>query len=352
MLLAYPHEVWLMGLLTLGGVWLISYWWAKGLAQGLHLTRQIRFGWAQVGDRLEEQFTLVNQSRWPALWVEVLDQSTLPDYQPGRVTGVSGQGVNRWKTEGVCTRRGVFTLGPTLLRSGDPFGLYTVTVHQPDSTTLTVTPPVVPLPTIEVAPGGRAGEGRPQPNALERTVDAATVRPYHPGDARQAIHWPTSARREALFVRRFETTPAGDWWLVLDVDEQVQVGQGANSTLEHGVILAASLADRGLRAGRGVGLLAYGQTLTWLPPKQADAQRWQILRALATVTPGSHPLAELLAQPSFGRLASLIIITPNTGSGWIGRLPTLLRAKAVATVLLLDPLAFGGTADPQLVEFN
>src|SRR3712207_8713224 len=48
----------------------------------------------------------------PALWVEVEDHTTMPDYNVSRVTGVSGQSENRWKTQGVCTRRGLYMLGP------------------------------------------------------------------------------------------------------------------------------------------------------------------------------------------------------------------------------------------------
>ncbi len=348
--LALPHKSWLTLLLGLGGLWLTSYVWARSLAKGLQLNRNMRYGWAQVGDRLEERFVLTNRSWLPALWVEVVDHSTLPDYQAGQVTGVGYHSENHWKTSGVCTRRGIFTLGPTSLRAEDPFGLYTVSLHNPDSVTLTVTPPVVPLPTIEVAPGGRAGEGRSHQHALEQTVSAEGVRAYVPGDSLHAIHWPTTARRSALFVRQFQNTPAGDWWIILDLEDRVQAGQGQSSTEEHGVILTASLADRGLRTGRAVGLMAYGQDLVWLPPAQGDGQRWQILRALAVARLGLHSLADLLTQLPLGRLASLIIITPATDSQWIEALTPLLRRGAVATVLLLDPVAFGGTGKPKAVQ--
>ena len=345
---SYPHKVWLILLIGLSGLWLLSYFWARALGAGLSLNRQMRFGWAQVGDRLEEQFVLTNYAWPPGLWVEIEDHSTLPGYRVSQVTGVGQYSENSWTTAGVCTRRGIFTLGPTTVRASDPFNLYSIAIDYPETTTLTVTPPIVPLPAIEVAPGGRAGEGRPHPNALERTVSAATVRDYIPGDSLHAIHWPTSARRDDLYVRLFENTPAGDWWIVLDLDEDYQVGQGENSTEEHGVILAASLADRGLQQGRAVGLMAYSDSLIWLPPRPGDAQRLQILRALAIATPGVQALADLLAQPSFGRMASLIIITPNTESRWVETLSPLLRFNTVATVLLMDPVAFGGTraADP------
>lgn len=124
------------------------------------LTREMRYGWAQVGDRVEERFTLGNTSWVPALWVEIVDHSSLPGYQASRVTGIDGHSESQWSIWSVCNRRGAYILGPTTLRSGDPFGVYSVTLEFPVSTTMLVLPPVVPLPDIQIAPGGRAGEGR------------------------------------------------------------------------------------------------------------------------------------------------------------------------------------------------
>jgi hypothetical protein len=67
--LAVPYHGWMMLLVGLGGAWLIAFLWARSLARGLRLTRELRFGWAQVGDRLEERFTLINESWTPALWI-------------------------------------------------------------------------------------------------------------------------------------------------------------------------------------------------------------------------------------------------------------------------------------------
>ena len=118
--LVVPYRGWLMLLVGLGGAWLVSFLWARSLGRGLRLMREMRFGWAQVGDRLEERFTLVNAGFLPGLWVEVVDHATMPDYSASRVTGVGGTSQVRWHTEGVCTCRGLFTLGPTTLRTGDP----------------------------------------------------------------------------------------------------------------------------------------------------------------------------------------------------------------------------------------
>lgn len=347
-----PYRGWLILLVGLGGMGLLAYAWAHSLAHGLRLTREVRFGWAQVGDRLEERFTLTNTGWAPALWVAVRDHSTLPDYHVSRVTGLGGGSQSRWLTRGRCTRRGLFTLGPSSLESSDPFGIFTVTQHYPASTPVMVAPPVVPLPMIEVSPGGRVGDGRPRPFAPERTLHSAGSRAYLPGDDLRWVHWPLSAHQNSLFVRLFDGAPVGDWWLFLDLDQQVQVGEGGASTEEHGIILAASLADQRLRSGRSVGLALSGTAPVWLPPRPGATQRMAILRALALAEPGPPSLTEFLhgSRTALGHAHSLILITPAVEGAWLGALLPLMRRGTVPTVLLLEPRSFGGSADSRPLQ--
>jgi uncharacterized protein (DUF58 family) len=241
--------------------------------------------------------------------------------------------------------RGLYVLGPTTIKTSDPFGIYTITIQDTASATLMVMPPVLPLPTIQVAPGGRAGEGSPRVNAPERTVNSASVREYLPGDSLRWIHWPTTARRGDFFVRVFDGSPAGDWWIILDLNQNDQIGKGQNSTQEHGIILAASLADLGMRNGHSVGLLTHGDHLVWLPPRMSDQHNWEILRSLAIIESGQRPLSELLetAGSSLGQNTSLIIITPSVEGPWIKALLGLRRQGIVPTVMVFDPLSFGGS---------
>lgn len=333
-----PYPGWVILATGLGLTWVACYVWMSSLAYGLSLQREMRFGWSQVGDRLEERFSLRNNSPLPALWVEIRDSSTMPGYQPSRAIGTAALSSISWHTEGVCGRRGLFTLGPTLLRSGDPFGIYEIQIKDPATATLVVMPPVIPLPDIRVSPGGRVGEARPRSGAPEQTVAVSSVRPYLPGDSLRSIHWRTTARRDSPFVRIFDGTPSGDWWIFLDLEQRIQAGQGDDSTVEHGVILAASLAERGLADRRAVGLVVNAQELVWLPPQEGSSRRWEVLRALALVEPTARPLAELLrkTKPAIGRRSSLILITPNTDADWIETLLPLMWLGAVPTVLLLD----------------
>src|SRR5215210_92078 len=153
-----PSRVWVILLIGIGGTWLACWWWARGLARSLQFEREMRFGWAQVGDRLEERFTLIDQFMLPATWVTLQDHSTLPDHYASVATGVDGSSTSQWKINTQCTRRGVYILGGTTLETGDPFGIYTLTLEDPTSSTLAVMPPVVSLPKFQIPSKGWAGD--------------------------------------------------------------------------------------------------------------------------------------------------------------------------------------------------
>jgi uncharacterized protein (DUF58 family) len=148
-------------------------------------------------------------------------------------------------------------------------------------------------------------------------------------------------------VRTLESTPAGDWWIWLDLDQSTQAGEGENSTLEHSIILAASLAERGLSAGRSVGLIVNAQELVWLAPQSGEFQRLSILRALATVEPSPHSLAEQLESlsPAAERSASVIFITASVQVEWTTAMLSLRQQSTPPTVILLDPSSYGGAVD-------
>jgi uncharacterized protein (DUF58 family) len=337
-----PSKIWQSLIVTFGGLWLIAGLWAWSLKKNLQLTREVRFNWAQVGDALEEQFTLINNGVLPATWVEVIDHSNLPGYSAARAIGIENNSTNTWHTNGICMRRGLYELGGTTLRSGDPFGIYTVEIFLPEKSTLLVMPPVVPLPAVEIMPGGSMGDGHPRPNIVDQTVNASTVREYVHGDSQKLIHWPTTARRGKLYSRLLDGSPASDWWIVLDVDSKVQVGEGWENTIELGIILAASLVDRGLRARHSVGLLANGTQTVWLKPQSSESHRLEIFRALAALEPGQLPLSELLerANPKLGNRMSLIVITPSIKADWLPSLTHLLWKGISPTVMLMDPASF------------
>lgn len=352
MQLVDPSRVWIILLIGIGGAWLVCWWWARGLARSLHFEREIRFDWAQVGDNLEERFTLKNPFMLPATWVTIHDHSTLVDHHTSIATGVDGAGTSQWHILTQCTRRGVYTLGGTTLETGDPFGIYTITLEDPTSSTLAVMPPVLSLPKFQILSNGWAGESKPARHSLEETINASHPREMAPSDPMRLIHWKTTARQGKFFVRQFEGTPAGDWWIVLDLHKGSQVGVGWDSTEEHGIILSSSLAAQGLNEDHPVGLAINGNEPDWLPPRRNEYQLRSLLKALAVASPSEMHLKDYLrrAGQSLSSHCSLLIITACADMEWAQSLLPLMWRGIVPTIFLLDPISFGGSAEPNAIS--
>ncbi len=321
------------------------YYWAREMADKVTLERERRYGWAQVGDIVEERFALRNASWLPVLWAEVRDHSTLPGYTASRVTGVDGHSATRWQIEGECRRRGVFTLGPVEVRMSDPLGLFTTSLRVGEQSSFVVYPTISALPPLDLPRGAAPGQMRATVRASAHTPIASSVRPYAPGDPSHRIHWPTTARRGELYLKELDREPAGDLWIVLDLHSAVQAGEGEFSTAEYGITLAASLADALLRQNRAVGLLYDGGEPALLRPQWGQAQLWRILRSLAaTPAAGRRPLGELLGEavPVLGHGLAATLITPSTDPEWLPALLELQQRSIATSVVLLDAVSFGG----------
>ena len=158
--LAFPYRGWMILLVGLGGAWLVGRLWAGALRDGLALKREARFQWSRVGDRMIERLTLVNTSAFPAPWIELIDQSSGPLMRHSRAFSIGRRTSLRWHETLVCRQRGRFVIGPTRLRTGDPFGLFEVEIELSETVSLLVLPPVIPWESLPAFNRGRDEEGR------------------------------------------------------------------------------------------------------------------------------------------------------------------------------------------------
>ena len=349
-----PHPVWLALLISLIGLYGVGLLWVRSQAPFVNAVRERTGTILVAGDKLQEDFELVNNSRLPVIWAEFIDESDLPRKIPGRVVACGAFSFYRWRNEVVCERRGVFRLGPHRLRFGDPFGLFEVEVVSDVTDVLLIYPRVAHLPEFEL-PHGSAGESRRRRRPLRGSLPSASVNEYAPGDSLRHIHWRSTARRGRLMVKELEIEPSGDVWIVLDLNRKAQSGEGSQGTLEYSVIVAASLAAKLLFEGerRAVGLLTVsgelstaGQSVILEPPSQDEppelergdlhrqvekqavivpplpgpAQLWRILSALAPVETTNVSLADLLhnSREVLGSRRTLIVVTAQVNVDAVG----------------------------------
>lgn len=359
-----PDRIWNSLLVGVGGLFVAAYIWARTLAGGLRAARQLEFGWVGVGDRLEEQFELVNAGWLPAFWIEIQDDSNVLGYRAALVRSVNA-GSTHWRQNAICQQRGQFRLGPWRLISGDPFGFFRVTHTFPISDEIIIHPPIHSHVPVPLPAGQSDGRARARQRAWQATINAAGARHYQPHDPYRWIHWPTLAHTGELYVREFDLDAAGDIWIYVDMEASSQLAltddptNGLNSTAEHAIIIAAALAAQALRQNRGVGIACYGQTPQVIPPARGQGQQWRILRALALAqADGAAPLQTGLHDlgQQVGRNTAVVIITPNGATAWLAAGAALTqRAQrgqrgGRSTVILLDRPSFGGTGNSQALR--
>ena len=348
-----PNTVWTLLLIALGGLYAISYIWVRALHQHLHGERVLQQSWISVGDYLTERFFLHNDSRMPALWVELTDFSNIPDYRPSVAYEVGARSTYKWRQTAMCWQRGRFVVGPWRLRSGDPFGIFELVIDYTATDEMIIHPPVDTELKFSLPTGLQEGDIRGRDRAFQTTSNISTVRQYQPMDPLNWIHWPTTARTGNLAVREFDVEAAGDAWLLIDLDATWHVGSGLESTEEYGVLLASALTARILAENRAVGLATYGPEPQILPAQKGAQQQWNVLRSLAVLAAdGSTPLEAALddVEQVAGRGAALIIITPNHQPDWLPKLLQLSRKQLKTTILLLDRASFGPLDDAQNVS--
>jgi uncharacterized protein (DUF58 family) len=347
--IAAPSAAVVMCLSAVAGLLLIATLWARSMALHVEGKRELLYAAMQVGDELEEHISLVNRSHLPVLWAEFVDRSNMPGYLVSSVRAAGADSIQAWHAHTICSRRGLFTLGPWELRLGEPFGLFVAVQSYMQPQQILVYPSLAVLPDEILPHRGAQGDHRPlnQPVAAE-TADSMSVRAYLPGDPQRHIHWPTTARRNEPFVKIFEPEAASRIWLVPDLDARAHCGEGSDSSEETAILLAASLSAQLLGEKIAVGLFAGLQPPVLLQPQRGQEQLWTLLRELAPLhTDLNTDLAGTLEN--LARLLSprdlVIVITPSLNLTWVQVLPRLVsrRAGTSAHVLLLDPHSFGGS---------
>lgn len=340
-----------------------AFFWSWVAVNWVGIRRQTPAQRAQVGKFFEERFTVNNRAIFPKLWLEVRDQSNLPGHQAGHVVPTMlPRRSYKWDVQTRCERRGVFTLGPVTINSGDPFGLFQFPRHIKATTRVIVYPATVPLHEFASPIGRLSGGQAVRRRTYEVTTNAAGIRDYAPGDSLNRIHWKTSARRGKLYVKEFEQDPLSDIWIFVDFDratfinaagaaDKTQAGGAWRlppNTEEYSVTCAASISEYYIDKGRAVGMVAYTPFREVVQPDRGDRQLSDILETLALAkSETSMTIAQMLAVDAglVGRGNTLIIITASLDKAWVREAENLKRRGLHIIAVMVDPASFGGNGD-------
>lgn len=342
----YPFLFFLvyLGLLVGGGSYIVTRLGLADLEAGYAVSQLT----GHVGDRLRITYTVRNTGRLPKPWLEVHNPTALPGGLPGRALSLGGRAERSWMVRTLLAQRGHFRIDPLQVRTGDPFGFFEASAGVGHGITLVVYPRIDALPFWRLPSASIEGANASPERTLQTTPLATTVRPYAPGDSMNRIAWRATARSGEIFVKEFELEQTTDVWLILDLDDELEVGDGEHSTTEVAVRAAASIADKAIGENRAVGLTVSGHRTTVIPADRGARQRLKILQLLAAVeADGSTPLDEVLITglTRLRRGMTAVVITATQDPAFIRPLASL-RSRGVGVVVIsLDQAQFDPAAE-------
>jgi uncharacterized protein (DUF58 family) len=334
----------------------------------------------QVGEIFNENFEIYNNSIIPKIWLKIIDQAKLSGVSGSRIiTWLGSRQTHAYLAYSLLEHRGWYELSPTLVESGDIFGLFLIRKAFESQARLLVIPHTFDIQTFPepfgVLPGGRALKQK----TLEVTPYAAGVREFVPGDPLKRIHWPSSAKKQKLIVKEFEKDPLAEVWIFLDAEKAMQfkAGEPENydsreywlvkyswmkkapeymlppDTEEYAISIAASLAKYYIQQGREVGLISAGQNYSILPAERGERQLGKILETLAVIqAEGEIPFWHLVSSQirRLARGTTIILLTPSDDEKLLTVVMELVQRGLLPVVILIDQSSFGGEGDVSVIE--
>lgn len=333
---------------------------------------------AFFGEELPLTVEIENRKPLPLPWLraddvipaglEVIGEDTYLDREAGRA--VLHQLVSiRWfervrlRYRLRCATRGVFTLGPVRLESGDPFGFAAREQTLPILDRILVYPKMVPIEQLGLPSRHPFGDASDRRRLFQDPTRVIGVREYTSDDSPRHIHWKASARLQQLQTRVFDATTSHTlmlyvnlasfdryWWVSLNRD-----------SLEMVILTAASVARWAVEQGYQVGIATNGapagggEELT-VPPAGDPQQLVRLLEALARISMFARtPLEQMLARDRT-RLpwgTTVVVVSAVVPDGLLRVLLSFKAAGHAPTILYVADDTIGGAPSlPGVTSLN
>jgi uncharacterized protein (DUF58 family) len=307
--------------------WIVGAIAARMAERGLVAERHLSVDRIHHGGETTVGLTVANRSRLPVLWMVAAE--SLPAGLPmtglrGRVGPLAGGASFSFRYTLHGARRGYHELGPTVLRTGDIFGLSQRERRAAGIAALTVFPNIVPITHARLPSRRPAGEVRARQRVLEDPTQVVGIRPYQHGDGLRRVHWRATAHTGRLQSKLFEISAQVENTLVVNLRRADYPGgpSDAEEAAELAVTAAASIARHVLDRRQRIGLLALGRDpageaqdgLLRVRPGRDREQLTEILSPLGRIELGpSEALSAVLEREkddlNWGAL--IVVITPT-----------------------------------------
>ncbi len=304
----------LYGLLALILALLLVSWVLPGwMMRGLQVQRQV-LGNAVAGGAVRLRYRFAG--RRPVFYLHIREQLPGTEQADGHFLAQIRPG-DELTLSYTTPQRGVFTLPPVQLSCAWPFGFIE---RQLPATgpglELLVWPqwfPVRQLP--QPATDNPVMEGADSFLSRGAHSEFAGVRPYRDGDSMRLVHWAASARQQQLVVREFHSYDTPSWLMIVDAQAGNALGQGADTTFEYALQIAASLLHYAQENHLRLTLVISGRQPLRLTLEPGTRDLRDHLDALARVTDdGDTPYAQIIQQELAALQEQPVLLTVRRSS--------------------------------------
>jgi len=214
--------------------------------------RVFRYEWVKMELRLE------NRGLLPAFMLVLGDGSgNLPVLRLRKMLCALGR--RSWTTmswQGFCSDRGLFILGPAIVRGADPLGLFPFQLTAVETSLLYVYPVLCSIALKR--PLGIPLGNIISPNPLfEDTTRYRSLRPYNPGDEPRRINWKMSAHMESIMVNEYDATASYPLMIFLNADRNEYPLRKRGVFIERAIEAAVALCLKAARERQELGIVFY-----------------------------------------------------------------------------------------------
>lgn len=294
-------------------LWAISASWSRlSLVRVFH-SRSLSETRIFPGEETTISTTLENKKAIPLAWLESSEDFILPDQTeiiesrqaraPLRPDSFFISAPLLWRRRLVRSlkisvgKRGIYQVGPAVLRSGDLFGLIPRVKSFDKIDRLIVYPKIYDLGVLKLPVQRPLGESTGTSRIFEDPTRTMGLREYTPDVPFRHIHWKASARRQRLQVKVFEPTTSLSAAIGLGVEGFELEDE---ETFELAVSMAASLVCHLADRKHPVGFFTNGVTgpdagPVRINPGRGREQSMLILERMAGLTSeGALPFSDLV----------------------------------------------------------
>jgi uncharacterized protein (DUF58 family) len=242
------------------GALIAGRWWSGRALAAVKVHRNFP-NRAFLGEQVTVQIKVTNSGLLPLVWLHMRDSIPPELAYPAAFTHVltlGPQASARFEYGLEGRKRGLYSIGPLQLTSGDILGLADPRrlISKPDS--LVVYPKIIPLvrlPVISHSPLGTLPHRQP---LFEDPSRSRGKRDYVAGDSLRRVDWKASAATGRLQVKLFEPSIALEAAICLNLNGEDYDLRTRIDTTELAIVVAASLANWVVARRQAAGLMTNG----------------------------------------------------------------------------------------------